>query len=73
VEETRTGLIMCDQMTNLDRTNFCWYAPEGKLTHQTEKCLHFNGKWRQVCLACDRIEIDGNWFKVTEIDALVPQ
>lgn len=38
-----------------------------------EKCLHFNGKWRQVCLACGRIEIDGYWYKITEIDAQVPQ
>jgi len=65
-------MLIYDQLTNLEQTNFCWENRGNEIKgHIKEKCLHFNGKWRQVCLACGRIEIDGTWLKVTEIDGTV--
>lgn len=35
-----------------------------KIGQRTEKCLHFNGKWRHVCLACGLVDIDGVWTSI---------
>ena len=47
-----------------------WYGlGEEKLPkhNPTQKCLYFNGAWRNVCLACGMVEIDGEWKRGYEL------
>lgn len=70
MEEKGTSLVGPSAMY---MNAICWVANNIANGHQAEKCLHFNGKWRQVCLACGAVNIEDRWYRLTEIDALVPQ
>lgn len=76
MEETRPSLIWYDELSTVDHICFQWESVL-KPHHRPEKCLHYMGKWRQVCLACGLVEIDGVWtsirFKPIGTSSLIPQ
>ena len=44
----------------------CQYgAKHGTLFHgPLQKCLFYSGKWRNVCLACGKVEMEDGWRKL---------
>lgn len=34
----------------------------------TQRCLFYSNKWLNVCLSCGKVEIDGVWKTLREMD-----
>lgn len=42
----------------------CFNVLTVKEEHHPEKCLFYEGKWRNVCLACGKVEMEDGWRKL---------